>query len=389
MCKGTKPAIRLRNSEDHRKRNTTKTRSNGRTKEKLIDANKTNFLSGQDITEWHGEAGDIIEGWIIRIGDCGTTGHHLWACPDDHHSKIKMECCRTPICAFEQARYAAEWTARANKVMKILPGTVWSVYNQETRRVEIIAPSKVVNIRWGQIKRDLAKHGVGELPHEVAKYQPSDSTKMSWKFITVNLRTTGNLKDDLERLMGKNSVKRKFSRYLQKLGSVGHYISLDVGAKNGHCHLHALALTPWIDRETFESWHRGLDCTIAGCKHPAGSSPDVCNGSFESDIRAAWDAKEAMKYTCTMADCNDENQVERFLAVHLYMYKKHRVDAYGLCRKGVLEDVELEIEEELDPKFCPECGQELVHVETGFAQPNGAMVWHKVDRPPDKYARTG
>lgn len=332
--------------------------------EAMKRALKTGQLRGLDLGEYHSEADAILDGWQGRLQGCGL---QLWLtfCLNDGHSAISMQCCRVPVCAWDQRRDAVRWKSRANGLMQALPS----------------------GQRWRKTRLELLRRGVKP---QLLRADIDTSAVMGWRMISLGLRDTGNLIEDIRRTIGDphggdRGLRAKLMRFLTgHCGAAAAYVALDVGAEHGHVHLHALVYSPFISRAQLQHWLQSQDCDVPGCKHVAGDRN--CHGSWDVDVRKAYSPDEALKYTISPEEHGDpEALADLRVAVYLATYKRHRVETYGLAKPGAVAVVDAAEQRELDEhdgKRCPHCGGPMTAMYVGMRMPGGHYVWHL--RPPDR-----
>jgi hypothetical protein len=308
-----------------------------RRKQETIEAIERGLSSGEiagvKLDDRIPHAIPTLEGWQGRLSMCGQEAtHHV--CPNDNHHIVKVNCCRVPSCPHQEARNAKRWTMRAEQMMKYMKN----------------------GDKWATVSSRLLKMGV-ELPQE----QPPGDAKMGWKLVTLATKKAASLVDDIE---NQFDLRKAFMRFLKRrYGVVAAFSSIEVGS-GGNAHLHSIIYGPFIPRSEIQHWFQSRDCDLPGCKHVPGDRN--CRGSWAVDIRAAFDPREALKYACS-PDAKNMNRAafaELRLLTYLVLYKRHRIETYGLAKPGAWKNVDL-VDTVLDFDFCPYCGCQMIAVEFG------------------------
>lgn len=288
-------------------------------------------LAGVELDAQIGHAFAVLEGWRVRLAGCGQQAVHL-VCPDDNHHIVKVQCCKVPACPHQEARTAKRWTMRGDQIMKRL------------RNGE----------KWAVVRARLLKEGVN-LPKE----EPDINARMSWKLLTISTKKDESLVDDIENQIHLRKLLVRFLR--RRYGLVAAFAAVEVGS-GGNAHLHALIYAPYLPREDLQHWLQSQDCDVPDCKHKPGDHD--CGGSWAVDIRAAFDPREALKYACSpdAKNLDRDNFAELRLLTYLILYKRHRIETYGLAKPGAWKAADL-VDVVLEQNYCPYCGQEMVIVE--------------------------
>lgn len=293
----------------------------------------TDELRGYELDHYVRDGRFVAKGWKDRMEGCSQ---QLWLsfCPVDGHTAVNVDCCGVPVCGWDQRREANKWKARASVLMTALPE----------------------GERWHKVSK--------RLDLDRSQFRTRPTAKMGWKMVTLGLRDTGDLALDLKRTIGvvrgDAGLRKRLSRQLYNWGAAAAYVALDVGEKNGHVHLHCLVYAPFISREAIQHWLQSQDCHKPGCKHVAGDRE--CEGSWDADIRRAYNPAEAMKYSVGYDNPDREDLADLHVAVYLATYGRHRVETYLLARPGAVPEVD---RAEPERGVCPFCGAPMVAHATG------------------------
>jgi hypothetical protein len=241
------------------------------------------------------------------------------------------------------ARDAAEWATRAAALERLLTDGM--------RRGELE--------RWAELL---------EVPLPETRREIKPWEKYSWKIISPTLRTKSTFLDSVRAM---EDYRSKLCKWLQRYhGVVAIFASLDVG-KNGVSHMHLLVYSPFIARAKLIHYQKSIDCRIPGCAH--GAYDETCGGSFDIDIRQLYakrDSKghrvkggvrEVLKYAVSPKADSDHH-----VALFLAMYRKHRVQTYGLANRKLLVAVEEAYEDEHVRHMCPVCSKVMPIVLHGY-----------------------
>lgn len=295
---------------------------------------RTGKLAGVDLDAVGLYAHPVLENWVRRLMGCGQRAVHRW-CPDDDHHVITVDCCHVPACPHEEARSAKRWSMRGEQMMKQLPS----------------------GERWGKVRERLKAAGV-VLPER----QPCPEERMGWKMLTVATRKAHSIVEDVEKQI---RFRKRLVRFLaRRFGLVAAFIAVEVGS-GGNAHFHALVYSPYVPRSELQHWLQSQDCDVSGCTHKPGDRS--CGGSWSVDIRACYDPREALKYACS-PDAKHGGDRDAFaeirLLTYLVLYKRHRVETYGLARPGFWKTVD-QVDTYLELGICPYCGQEMVIIQIG------------------------
>jgi hypothetical protein len=294
----------------------------------------TGKLAGVDLEVVGLYARPVLENWVRRLSGCGQRAVHRW-CPDDDHHVVTVDCCHVPACPHEEARTAKRWTMRGGQLMKWL------------RSGE----------RWGRVRETLKAAGA-KLPER----EPGPAERMSWKLLTIATRKAPSIVDDVEEQI---RLRKLLVRLLtRRFGLVAAFVAVEVGA-GGNAHLHALVYSPFLPREELQHWLQSQDCDVLGCKHRPGDR--ACGGSWGVDVRACHDPREALKYACSPDAKHGGNRdafAEVRLLAYLVLYKRHRIETYGLARPGFWKAVD-QVDTYLELGICPYCGQEMTIMDVG------------------------
>lgn len=315
-------------------------------------------------------------GWAGAMRDCGTTGV-VTSCPHGHWSQAVAACCQQKPCPRHERRRAERYVARAALVYREHPD-------------------------WARV----------------------EGAQATWKVLTLNLRSTGDLSADVEAAIkhrsaffrwGKKAAKgRKTGRVLGGWGAIE--VAGTLTRPNVHLHL-VFYSAGYLVRTEVQRWQRRRTCDLKGCPHPADDrctacraarvdcthpgpgGRERCRGSWAVDIRKARSKvkgkrggidglREALKYSIKPMPTEGKGRggrsllnpdpdgaqppellshVELILRTHLALRGRHRVQTYGICRK--VRDGEEEGAEDVEPDErscrCPVCRCPL-RVETGW-----------------------
>lgn len=294
---------------------------------------RTSKLAGVDLAKVGVYAIRVLGNWVNRLESCGQKAIHRW-CPQDDHHVITVDCCRVPACPHEEARTAKRWTMRGGQLMKWL------------RSGE----------RWGKVREVLKAAGV-KLPER----EPGLKERMSWKLLTIATRKAQSIVEDVE---DQIRIRRLLLRFLtRRYGVIAAFAAVEVGA-GGNAHLHVLVYSPYLPRAELQHWLQSQDCTVPGCMHRAGDR--ACGGSWAVDVRACYDPREALKYACSpdAKHGNRDDFAEIRLLTYLVLYKRHRIETYGLAKPGCWKAVDL-VDDVLEFGFCPYCGCKMEVIDVG------------------------
>ena len=252
----------------------------------------------------------IAERWSVALADCGSHERVLRD-PESGKLSIESDCCHSPACVRWQARRAREIRDRCRRILGILPA------------------------------------GRNEHPSPKRK---GDRRHYSWKAIGVSPRYTGDLARDIATCV---KLRAGVIRVLRReLGcDPSGWIAIECAPGDGRPHLHGLLYLPRDpDGQALKAIQRRMRAVTRDL--PGGESfilkmnevrvkgsdlPDKESG--ECATKAAWEAAilETIKYAVAPVgssgyDISDE-EIERNIECLLSLYKKHRVESYGLARK--------------------------------------------------------
>jgi len=324
-----------------------------RSKAEIIMAIKraleTGKICGHSLYEGRADVREILRGWLNRLWTCGREVL-IKECPFDGYKTPVIECCNTPVCPHEESRNASRWVRRAKNLMKILSN----------------------GKKWHQIRQVLVRASV-----DIPRKEPKLSSKMSWKLLTIGLRKKDNL---FEAIHDAFALRNRLARLLErKFGVVAAYIAIEI-SPGGLVHLHCLIYSPYIPREQLQHWLQSQDCDVPGCRHVPGDRS--CTGSWIVDIRKAYSPHDALKYACSPdPKGNDrDDHAELRVLTHLALYKRHRIETYGLARPCYWKKADT-VEEIIEHGFCPHCGSEMITTEKGILFEN-CYRWKKI--PPSR-----
>ncbi len=314
----------------------------------------------------------ILAGWHRRIQECSQTVR-ISECTThgkDHPSHVTSFCCQTPLCPRRQRRLAQQWVAKGRNIID----------------------------------------AVRETPTEKG---------YSWKMVTIGLKVEPDLKADVSNHL---KLRRDFSLLVaRKYGGLGGIGSVEMAGSTEmgvHVHLHFLLYCQHLPREQLQTWLRGRDCTIPKCDHPADTrgTDSECDGSWYLDVRRlrcwrknktgrckcnsarqceSYGISEAIKYAAKPVSSSKEGKPKKgveptsgelsygelVIRFYLAMYKRHRIETYGLCKPGAIE---IAIDDIMDSPagHCRECHGNLSVVWVGWCvNPRDGYVWAQRDGP--------
>jgi hypothetical protein len=314
----------------------------------------TNVLAGVHLSEVGEYTIPLLENWRGRMKTCGEFATHR-VCPDDNHHVVTVDCCHVPACPHEEARTAKRWTLRGEQIMKRLRS----------------------GLPWSAIRKSLLREGVKLPKTSKSNREPNADAIMTWKLVTVSTRKAASLVHDVD---AQIRLRKAFVRFVsRRWGLPAAFGAVEVGAK-GNAHLHMLVYSPFLPRAELQHWLQAHDCDVQGCKHKAGDR--TCRGSWTVDVRACFDPREPLKYACSPDASNMDNEdfAEMRLLTYLILYRRHRIETYGLAKPGAWKNVDL-VDVYLEHGFCPYCGQQMIIVEVGNLF-SGRYQWARMNPPP-------
>ena len=295
----------------------------------------------------------ILANWLPRLRAC-SQAMALVKCAETGRVGAIGDCCRCPVCPRQQRRRAAEQRAAMRWMLSNgFPACGGrhpthrrrhlSLHEQWRRAEGLMSAEEERNVLWhaGDRAKDRRAYG--------------------WKMLTLPFRNSGNLDTDIATALRLRALLVKRLRaYLD--APVDGWGAVEV-SPSGFVHLHCLLWLPLVHEQELAAlrrWLRSATCDADGCRHDG----DECRGSFVVDVRSIYDKRrklrgqrrrmtaadwrdawtnavmEAVKYaTAPMSEKQGKlsaltaDDAERNVRVCLAMWKKHRVESYGMARK--------------------------------------------------------